>query len=175
MTYLHNELKYAHRDLKPANIFISMQKNEKSQIPEMTAKVGDFGSCRKIEFIDVPVPYPDENSPGTPGFQAPETDEFFIASSDVYSFGIVMFLALLGRTSWKSEWRKTPSSTPLLTPELKLDLSEQFKDDWKVLEDILLNCLEYDWKNRRSFNEVTQILNTLIPQHSNDSNEWKEI
>jgi serine/threonine protein kinase len=175
MHHLHSEHKFAHRDLKPQNVFMSILE-EKGEIQEITAKVGDFGLCRKIES-EIAEPYPDDDNhiaPGTGGYRAPEADEVFTAMSDVYSYGLITFLVLAGSSSWDRKWRKDLSSTPELTPELKSDLMAQFRDDWKVLEEILHKCLEHNWEERPSFAHVAEKLSPLVPKHSSLFIESKE-
>ncbi len=85
----HNQ-KIIHRDLKPSNIII----NKKDEL-----KVVDFGIARQVK--DTFTKLTNESSPGTPLYMAPEQLKGKVrkvgASSDWYSFGILLFEMAVGK------------------------------------------------------------------------------
>jgi hypothetical protein len=167
MDYLHSVAKYAHRDLKPRNILIEQ---DPSAAEEIVAKVGDFGCCRKILFEEKAELYPDgQDPPGTGSYRAPETKEIFVAASDVFSFGLIMFLVLVGSNSWKGlRTNKDVSEvTDFLNGELpdfsKLkDVEEQFGlETLESLQKCISSCLDLNWENRPKFAQLADTLERI--------------
>lgn len=85
-----------HRDLKPENIMIPDHRNRAD------FKLIDFGFA--MEYTGLPI----SDSCGSPGYIAPEviTERRHHASVDLYSAGIILYVALCGHSPFFAETRK---------------------------------------------------------------------
>jgi len=93
MNYLHSmQPPIVHRDLKSRNILLDERYN---------AKLADFGATRVRENTIIET----STSLGTPAYMAPEClrGESFDEKSDIYSYGVVLYELLTGRTPWEGK------------------------------------------------------------------------
>ncbi len=125
-----------HRDLKPSNIMIDKEGN---------AKILDFGIARALDSQGFTA---EGIVVGTPEYMSPEQVEgkAFDHRSDIYSFGVIMFEMVTGRTPFAAD-------TPFVVafkqqsekPPRPEDLNPQTPP---LLCDIILKCLEKDREKR---------------------------
>ncbi len=129
-----------HRDIKPANILLH----------EGTAKVTDFGFARVIEgdmeksgqFSKV----------GTPLYMSPQIldDQKFSAKCDIWSFGMMLYEMLYGRTPWTAN-----SPYQLFQNIKKIPLEFPSKPvRSQAIKDLLKMMLVVEDKDRISWPEI---------------------
>jgi hypothetical protein len=174
MDHLHRNVKVAHRDLKPPNIFVSYEKSEDGKyLDYVTAKVGDFGTCREFSEVDgneCEESYDlDVDSIGTPPYISPEFyDGIFVPASDVFSFGLIMMLILAETTSWQGLRKEGKSGEPFdhgevpyISDEVKRNLTEQMGSEAvNSLLDLLFSCLAH-FRERPNFSEISKRLDDI--------------
>ncbi|MFO0552880.1 MAG: serine/threonine-protein kinase [Polyangiaceae bacterium] len=89
-----------HRDLKPENVFLAEVEGT-GDPPAIVVKLLDFGIAKWIADANASL----TGAVGTPLWMAPEQLELhYVAhpSSDVWSFGLLVFWGLVGREYWRS-------------------------------------------------------------------------
>ncbi|MBI4820837.1 MAG: protein kinase [Deltaproteobacteria bacterium] len=95
-----HEAHIVHRDLKPANIMLVPGQPE-------TAKILDFGIAHMAweESEELTRLTKTGAFVGTPAFMAPEqlSDDPVTSAADIYSLGVTLYSALVGRTPWKNK------------------------------------------------------------------------
>ena len=131
-----------HRDIKPSNIMIT---------PEGRVVLLDFG-------LVLPHSYDDSLDRravvGTPGFMSPEqvTASTIMPATDWYSFGVLLFLALVGHTPFRG-----PTTLAVIErqmreePQRASDLIEGVPEDLSALA---YDCLQRDPAARPGDNEI---------------------
>jgi serine/threonine-protein kinase len=95
-----HSLGLVHRDLKPANIFIAVRGGESDVV-----KVLDFGLVKLTLDPGSTLLSSDQTVSGTPLYMSPEQivgDRMIDGRSDIYSLGVVMYVALTGRPPFSS-------------------------------------------------------------------------
>jgi serine/threonine protein kinase len=140
-----------HRDIKPANILIT--KNS-------LLKITDFGILLTISDQDTALAEGTEEEAtvgfrGTPGFASPEqfNDAHAVDQrTDIFSFGICLWLMLCGTKPFEKNNIKSPVPEPI-----PLDLRYSFPPN---LTETLKKCVAYEQSDRfQDFVAVRQALN----------------
>ncbi|XP_076934489.1 uncharacterized protein LOC143600794 isoform X2 [Bidens hawaiensis] len=127
LCFLHGgvgkQAKVIHRDIKTANILLSH---------EWKAKLGDFG-LSLISPVTQKTEYVIDYACGTRGYVDPlyEKLRFLTIESDIYSFGVVLFEILCGRSTF--EIKKHKGHYP---PDFIRNMFEEGKHDDVVFEQI---------------------------------------
>ena len=129
-----------HRDIKPANILLH----------EGTAKVTDFGFARVIEgdmeksgqFSKV----------GTPLYMSPQIldDQKFSAKCDIWSFGMMLYEMLYGKTPWTAN---SPYQLFQNIKKIPLDFPSKPVRS-QAIKDLLKQMLVVEDKDRISWPEI---------------------
>jgi iron(II)-dependent oxidoreductase len=136
---------FVHRDIKPGNILL----NKQNQV-----KIIDLGLAKFIftkthtAFSMVPI------APGTPDYMSPEQKESYDAvmpSSDIYSFGIVLYELLGGQLPFSNDQ--------------EIDLSEQVP---LLFKSIIKKCLPEDMGKRyQDFRQLKEALTEMVKELKN--------
>lgn len=147
-----------HRDFKPGNVLIA---NRHNIYP--SPRVLDFGVARLIR------PYVPGQGPmrtltgavlGTPGHMAPEQAggaRDVDARADVYSWGVLLYLMLTGRTPYESEslWDLVMRAQT----GAKFPRPRSFRPDiYPAWEDVIMECLEFLPRNRPTLEQAVRRL-----------------
>ncbi|MFS7909750.1 putative protein kinase RLK-Pelle-LRR-I-1 family [Helianthus anomalus] len=154
LDFLHGgegeQAKVVHRDIKTANILLSH---------DGKAKLADFG-LSLISTITHETDVVVDNVCGTPGYLDPlyRESKFLTIESDIYSFGVVLFEMLYGRSTFaihKHEGRYLPDFIKSKFEEGKLDevVFEQIKErivqqSLTTFQKIAYQCLQHERENR---------------------------
>jgi serine/threonine-protein kinase len=130
-----------HRDLKPANVFLSRVRGGES------VKVVDFGVAKVVADVATLLTRPGTVI-GTPLYMSPEQwdNADLDARSDIYSFGVMLYEMVTGRTPIRgvgiTEVAKNLATTKPIAPRvLRPELSP-------ALEAIILRCIEKQASDR---------------------------
>lgn len=125
-----------HRDLKPSNILLSN---------EGTVKITDFGIARVTQSPRLTA---EQSLIGTPEYMAPELvkGQDASAASDIYSMGVVLWQALVGRSPFSGlsgySILRAQVEEAIATPRsLNVEVSEE-------LENLVMAALSKDPKDR---------------------------
>lgn len=130
-----------HRDLKSLNVLLDENKR---------AKICDFGLVRMKSNIVM------TGLIGTSMWMAPEvlvSSPNYDEKVDVYSFGVLLWELLTGRTPNKD--KKVEAVIDILENQRKLDIPENTPPD---LRDLIKSCWQIDPKARPTFHEIIQKL-----------------
>lgn len=134
-----HEVKVVHRDLKPANVFLA--KSRTVGVPFMV-KLLDFGIAKWIsENSSTPTP-----NLGTPAFMAPEQCEAshpISPTTDVWSFGLLVFRMLTGHSFWLSSRSEMPAIA-LLMREVLFDPIPSASERVRQIEGASLDLPGFD-------------------------------
>ncbi len=118
-----------HRDLKPSNILIA--ENGSAKLADLGVAQTSSGGLTHRTSVSEAAP----RHPGTPAFMSPEQETSFTylkPSSDVYSLGIVLFLALTLRNPKNlPEGARLCEYRPDASPELEALVAEMLANDPK--------------------------------------------
>jgi len=147
-----------HRDVKPANIMISTDK---------TVKITDFGLA---SVLGAPS---GEKLIGTPEYMSPEQFETMDVdtSSDIYSFGVVIYEMLTGRRPFHigvedERWNNCKQCHQEVLPDPPRQVNPTVPIE---LERIALKCLEKKPEDRyQSFEELRAHLEPLLKRQTGE-------
>ncbi|XP_065682131.1 ephrin type-A receptor 3 isoform X2 [Hydra vulgaris] len=144
-------IKLVHRDLAARNILIGAEKN---------IKISDFGLTRKVNDE---LNYMSKKSRRLPvKWMSVEAifDQMFTSSSDVWSYGVVLFeIVTLGGTPYP-----TISNRELLTLLKTGYRMERPENCSEPMYDIMLHCWNEDPLQRPTFTELREHLEEIISQ-----------
>ncbi|XP_065662116.1 ephrin type-B receptor 5 isoform X5 [Hydra vulgaris] len=144
-------IKLVHRDLAARNILIGAEKN---------IKISDFGLTRKVNDE---LNYMSKKSRRLPvKWMSVEAifDQIFTSSSDVWSYGVVLFeIVTLGGTPYP-----TISNRELLTLLKTGYRMERPENCSEPMYDIMLHCWNEDPLQRPTFTELREHLEEIISQ-----------
>ncbi|KAL8255297.1 hypothetical protein R6Q59_033518 [Mikania micrantha] len=150
------QAKVIHRDIKTSNILLNH---------DWKAKLADFG-LSLISPITLESDYVIDYACGTPGYLDPlyEKNRFLTMESDIYSFGVVLFELLCGRSTfsiYKKEGHHLPDIIKNKFKEGKLDevVFEQIKEPIKpkslaTFQNIAYQCLHHEREKRPTMKTV---------------------
>lgn len=159
---IHEELNipFIHRDIKPANLFISN---------DDLIKVSDFGLVKAFGIS--------ENIGGTPQYMPPEQwfGEELEEKTDIYAFGCVLYEMLCGKSPfdltnsekyeifkyYSDEQKRKSHQIEVIKKKHFKNKPEPLVGASELLNEILLNCLDKNPKNRFSFIQLREELHTL--------------
>ncbi|MDF1664418.1 MAG: serine/threonine-protein kinase [Planctomycetota bacterium] len=132
-----------HRDLKPENILVSYKDN--------TAKLMDFGIARILDrssFEQKIYRSMAGTVTGTPEYLSPEqaTDLPLDQRSDLYSFGVMMYLVLSGEFPIEAESAQEFISAHMM--QEPIPLHERYSPISRELSDIVMRLLEKEPEDR---------------------------
>eukprot|EP00037_Helgoeca_nana_P023600 m.245506 g.245506 ORF g.245506 m.245506 type:complete len:906 (-) comp26406_c0_seq1:1765-4482(-) len=157
MNYLHNEspVSVVHRDLKSANVLLA-NAGVDSEVQTLgnVLKITDFGLARK--FVGS---LNESGSFGTCQWMAPETirNGTFSKSSDVWSFGVVLWELLTSQVPYRGlPWGTVVYSVGVGGSALPIPSScpEPFRD-------LLVKCAEKEPTSRPGFGRIVTILQDI--------------
>ncbi|KAL8209184.1 hypothetical protein R6Q57_008596 [Mikania cordata] len=150
------QAKVIHRDIKTSNILLNH---------DWKAKLADFG-LSLISPITLETDYVIDYACGTPGYLDPlyEKNRFLTMESDIYSFGVVLFELLCGRSTfsiYKKEGHHLPDIVKNKFKEGKLDevVFEQIKEPIKpkslaTFQNIAYQCLHREREKRPTMKTI---------------------
>jgi hypothetical protein len=132
-----------HRDLKPENILVSYKDN--------SAKLMDFGIARIMDrssFEQKIYRSVSGTVTGTPEYLSPEqaTDLPLDSRSDLYSFGVMMYLVLCGEFPIEADSAQEFISAHMM--QEPIPLNERYRPIPKDLSDIVMRLLEKEPEDR---------------------------
>ncbi|CAM8955062.1 unnamed protein product [Rhodiola kirilowii] len=153
-----------HRDLKPANILLD---------DNMEAKIGDFGLAKTMTGAHTHVA--SLNVAGTSGYIAPEYHQTLKLTDkcDIYSFGVVLGVLVMGKTPWDEFFQDTEMSLVgwmcnVMTsdyPHRAIDpnlLGNGFEEEMLLVLKIACFCTLEDPKRRPDSKNVRVMLGQII-------------
>nr|XP_043611138.1 probable serine/threonine-protein kinase PBL26 [Erigeron canadensis] len=168
LDFLHGRLNWQeaviHRDIKPANILL---------FDDWKAKIGDFG-LSMISTINQDTNYVIDHACGTRGYLDPLylKSGFLTVESDIYSFGVVLFEILCGRSTYAIYHQKgeyLPSFIKHVFAEGKQHelVFEAIKDEivpksLTTFQDIAYQCVDEDREKRPRAKEVLSQLKKAL-------------
>ena len=152
-----HEVGIIHRDLKPENIFLLSRKGED------TVKILDFGIARLAQSTHHLTGA--GNVVGTPLYMSPEQcrgDVELTASSDIYSFGVMLFQMLTGQTPFRGDHPQKLLIDHFLVPAPPLP--PHFSEPLRRLQASLL--AKTPEERPHSMERVSQQLESALQSHS---------
>ncbi|CAG9320692.1 unnamed protein product [Blepharisma stoltei] len=153
--YLHSNL-IIHCDLKPENIFCT----------EKELKIGDFGLSRIVPTLDAHI----NGSSGTTNYYSPEIEKgWYNSKRDIWALGVILYemcefshpFGAIGLIDEKKYFSKLKKKN--MRPFLR-----DYSDD---LRDIIISCLNKDYKQRPDIFDIMKTLNAHYPRSREDFNE----
>ncbi|BAT83242.1 hypothetical protein LR48_Vigan03g014700 [Vigna angularis] len=163
--YLHAGAKRTiiHRDIKPSNILLDAN---------MEPKISGFDlSVQGQRFMSKPKPIKVDSVAGTIGYVAAEQfmNLTITDKTDVYSFGMVLFEVVSGKTYMSLIEEEEKFEMPVeekVDPKIKGKITPE---SWQVFIDIVQGCLKYEADERPTMGEVeVQLEHALLLQEQAD-------
>ncbi|XP_024081097.1 mitogen-activated protein kinase kinase kinase 9 isoform X2 [Cimex lectularius] len=155
MEYLHNgaPISLIHRDLKSSNVLIA-EPIDGNNLQFKTLKITDFGLAREVYTTTR------MSAAGTYAWMAPEVikSSTFSKSSDVWSFGVVLWELLTGEAPYK-DIEPLTIAYGVASNHLKLPIPSTCPIEWKRLMEA---CWETDSHKRPSFEHILQRLDSIV-------------
>ncbi|KAL8214412.1 hypothetical protein R6Q57_003861 [Mikania cordata] len=161
-----------HRDIKSSNILLTS---------DWKAKISDFG-LSKITAIDNEIDLMVDDACGTFGYVDPQYVEkgFFMRESDIYSFGVVLFEIMCGRTAYSHRHYDLVHLVKRHYEEGTLD-ELVFKDiknmivpaSLRAYQSIAYECLHYEREKQPTASMLVSKLKEAL-RFQEDIEIWKE-
>ncbi|XP_034235091.1 uncharacterized protein LOC117641679 isoform X2 [Thrips palmi] len=177
MNYLHNgaPISIIHRDLKSSNVLLTERITEADDLRNKTLKITDFGLAREVYKTE------QMSAVGTYAWMAPEVmrDSCFSRSSDVWSYGVLLWELLTGETPYKGI-DTLAIVYGVAINKLTLPIPKTCPKSWR---DLMEACWNADPHERPSFEAILVALETIkhseFMQTTHDSfhtmqANWKE-
>lgn len=150
MEYLHSK-NIVHLDLKPENIFV------KAEEDDFRIKIGDFSISEILEKDSVKGTL--NSSIGTSQINSPERDKNeFCKECDIWSCGFVLFFIIYERSPIQELGSKKSEYSSLIKTIDGKPIDEEFK----VIQNFMIKCLQYHPKDRPTFQEMRQELKKYL-------------
>uniref|UniRef100_A0A1A9W8T6 mitogen-activated protein kinase kinase kinase n=1 Tax=Glossina brevipalpis TaxID=37001 RepID=A0A1A9W8T6_9MUSC len=142
MNYLHNEapISVIHRDLKSSNVLI-FEAIEDDNLHKKTLKITDFGLARELYNTTR------MSAAGTYAWMPPEV---FCRSSDVWSYGVLLWELITGETPYKG-FDSLSVAYGVAVNTLTLPIPKTCPEAWGKL---MKSCWASDPHNRPGFKDV---------------------
>ena len=145
-----------HRDIKPENILVS---------EDWSIKIADFGISQLRQESSIETS--GEEAIGTPQYMSPEQfrGEALDATSDIYSFGILMYELLTGRRPFNGNTLFMLAEQHFYEPMPSVCEQNANLPQW--VEELILTCTAKS-KNQRfqRFDEICAVMKPHIPRSS---------
>lgn len=164
-----------HRDLKPSNIFCALQDDSE----KISYKVLDFGIAKEIEDQGLSGIASDHTQingvVGSPRYLSPERlrrETNYGPPSDVYSLGIVLFIALTQQFPYNGKSIMDIGLQHLTAPIPMLEIPGLRQDQLDALQSLINDLLAKAVEDRiQSAEEVAERANSLIALFGNSTSD----
>jgi serine/threonine protein kinase len=142
--FLHSR-SIIHRDIKPANFLLD---------DNFVIRVTDFGVSRAMTDISKG----EYTYSGTEVWMAPEVfDKFYDQKVDVYSFGLVLWTMLTGKTPYE-QYDDLVTFTTVISHGFREKIPEFTPPVYPELAHLIVKCWDADYRRRPEFREIFESL-----------------